>query len=674
MIKSIVVSLILIACDLPLASAVLWKPDKTGSMKLRRGWRFLPGKFLKPGEALPAVGVRDMPVPGIWSLLDGVQNDGFGSYRLRVQGVSAGGRLGLRIPYIASACRIYIGTNLVFSAGSPGTSESSTVLSWRTGLIDIGRVDPSGEVIFTIHVANFGYYKGGFHEAPGLGPYRQLLKERSRSGNMLFFLLGSLFIMGVYHLMLFLLRRGDRSPLYFGLFCLLIGLRALASGSNPIYSLVPGLPFGLLYTLYMFSQVGAIYVFIKYLESLFPEEVHPFFMNLAGYLFYVSAIFTVLAPVRLLSRSGIVFDLLTALTFCYCVLVFGVALERKREGAGWIGLGFLLMIITTVHDMLLEYGVIDSILLLPLGVFLLVFTQSVLLSRRFSRSFRDVEFLSRSLERKVAIRTEELQQERDRLSERNSLMEKELDLARQIQDRLIPGSRPIENIDFFYKPMAQVGGDFFDFIKYSDGSLGIMLSDVSGHGVPAAFVTSMIKSFLLQHAKGFRSPSQLLYGLNDFLMPLTGGNFVTAFFGILHGSGRKFSYANAGHNLPLLIHKGGISIFDRSGKGIPLSIMKNRELRTLDKGYMDNDVTLPAGGKLFLYTDGLVEAIPAGGRGSGEDFWEYSYERCRLDEMLRSLEGVSCGDAITRIYEDLVRFRGNAEFDDDVCMICIDVV
>ena len=658
----------------PLSSDLFWSPGKSGVMALNQTWRFYPGRFLAPGKKLPDSGFLKLSVPGIWPALPGVKNDGYGTYVLRVHGIPVGVRMGLFIPYLASSCRIYCGTNLVFTAGSPGRNASSTGLSWKTGLVDIGTASSEGIFEFTVHIANYGYYKGGFHAPLRLGVYRKLLRQKTRFGSILYFLLGSLFIMGIYHLFLFLLRRKDRSPFYFALFCLLVALRALVSGSNPVYALLPGISFGMLYSLYMFSQVGAVFVFLKYMESLFPDEVHPFFLRIASCILLFLSIFTVLAPVGLLSRAGIVFDVLTVVIFCYCILIFGLAVERKRDGAGLIALGFLFMIVTVVHDMLLEYGVIHSVLLLPFGVFLLVFSQSVLLSRRFSRSFRDVEFLTRSLERKVELRTEELSLERDRLSEKNRLLERELDLARQIQHRLIPGNRPGSNIDFLYKPMAKVGGDFFDFIRYRDGSLGVLLSDVSGHGVPAAFVTSMIKSFLLQHGKGFESPSQLLYGLNDFLMPLTGGNFVTAFYGIICEHDRRFIYANAGHNFPFLISGEGASMLKGAGKGLPLSIMKNRELRSLQKGYSDDLINLPAGSKLFLYTDGLVEAFPVRQNIAAETSWEQSYEGRRMDAILDTVREDNCRGVISKIHDDLVRFRGSAEFDDDVCMICVDVI
>ena len=95
----------------------------------------------------------------------------------------------------------------------------------------------------------------------------------------------------------------------------------------------------------------------------------------------------------------------------------------------------------------------------------------------------------------VVEKQELLQAERNQLFDRNRLMKRELEMARRIQQALIPQETPNKNIFSLYRPMEEVGGDYFDFFRIGDeGKIGVFLSDVSGHGVPAAFITSMIKS------------------------------------------------------------------------------------------------------------------------------------------------------------------------------------
>ena len=158
-------------------------------------------------------------------------------------------------------------------------------------------------------------------------------------------------------------------------------------------------------------------------------------------------------------------------------------------------------------------------------------------------------YLVENLEKIIDERNLELVTERNELKVKNEAIEAQLDLARKIQMKLVPSSVPDKRIAFFYKPMEKVGGDFFDFIKLpSPDKIGLFISDVSGHGVPAALITSMLKGAILQRDDLLEDPASLLMNLNEFLISQSGGNFVTALYGIYNFSDRTFSYANAGHN------------------------------------------------------------------------------------------------------------------------------
>jgi len=122
----------------------------------------------------------------------------------------------------------------------------------------------------------------------------------------------------------------------------------------------------------------------------------------------------------------------------------------------------------------------------------------------------------------------------------------EIQLAKKIQEEIIPSSKPVYYIYSLYKPMFAVGGDFYDFIKIPNTeNIGIFISDVSGHGVSAALITSMIKTTLLQAAERINNPSELLLYINNVLQNHTAGNFITAFYGIYNSSNNTILYSNA---------------------------------------------------------------------------------------------------------------------------------
>lgn len=273
---------------------------------------------------------------------------------------------------------------------------------------------------------------------------------------------------------------------------------------------------------------------------------------------------------------------------------------------------------------------------------------------------------SESLERTVHERTLELEIERNNLKQRNEAMENDLKMAKLIHEQLMPVGTPAEFIFSLYKPMDLVGGDFYDFIRFRDNhKLGIFLSDVSGHGLAAAFITSMIKTIILQSGEKKLNPAELLKFINEILYDQIGGNFATAFYGIYDSETRSFTFSNAGHNPPYIITDGSIMHL-QGHKTIPLAIMNNSYLESRNKEYNNTEVILPAGSKMLLYTDGFTECQPVNNSG-------ISFEENNMHEILSSYRHHPCDIFITTLYKKLIDFRGNDSFEDDVCLICLDV-
>jgi len=272
---------------------------------------------------------------------------------------------------------------------------------------------------------------------------------------------------------------------------------------------------------------------------------------------------------------------------------------------------------------------------------------------------------SESLEQTVNERTRELEIERTRLHRRNRIMEHEIALARKIQESLIPDGNPAAYISSLYKPMEEVGGDFYDFIRL-DGSdkIGVFLSDVSGHGVHAAFITSMIKTILLQAGDRIYDPAGLLLYMNEVLQGQTAGNFVTAFYGIFNPDDSSLYYSNAGHNQPYIITPDRVSQL-QGGKNTAIAMFPNNMLAKANKKFLNFHEQVPSGSKLLLYTDGLVETRPV-----GEDiFFEYA----NMEEVFRAHAGVHCSGFLDILMQELTSFRKSDSFEDDICLICMDV-
>lgn len=234
-------------------------------------------------------------------------------------------------------------------------------------------------------------------------------------------------------------------------------------------------------------------------------------------------------------------------------------------------------------------------------------------------------------------------------------MRRELELAREIQRSLLP--TPVEGfpVSGLNIPAREVSGDFFDFIRLDDGRIAFNLADVSGKGLNAALLGVKAASLLRGLARRGLQPGELLAVVNDELCETaTRGMFVTVVAGVFDPRDGRVIVANAGHPPPLLLADGEVLRLD-DASGPPLGILP-------DQGYVETACQLD-GGRLYLYSDGLSEALDADGREIGiEGVMRLIREIAGLatDEGMRRLASVATGAA-----------DGDAQRD-DVTLLCVD--
>ena len=188
-------------------------------------------------------------------------------------------------------------------------------------------------------------------------------------------------------------------------------------------------------------------------------------------------------------------------------------------------------------------------------------------------------------------------------AEEHERIEQELRVARRIQHALLPETMP--DLDGWrlaahYGPAREVGGDFYDFLELPGGRLGLIIGDATGHGIPAAMVMATTRGMLRAVAQPLDSPGEVLAQVNDALYPDIPSNmFVTCFYAVLDPAEGRLRYANAGHNLPYLRHRGGAS--ELRATGMPLGLMPGTS-------YEEREASIGEGEIVLFYSDGLVEA------------------------------------------------------------------
>jgi sigma-B regulation protein RsbU (phosphoserine phosphatase) len=192
-------------------------------------------------------------------------------------------------------------------------------------------------------------------------------------------------------------------------------------------------------------------------------------------------------------------------------------------------------------------------------------------------------------------------------------IQKELELARNIQLSLLPANCP-DSTTFCvvakYVPMTAVAGDLYEFLVADDRHVGILIADVSGHGVPAALIASMVKMAASSQRANAAHPALLMAGMNAALCGNTQGQFVTAAYVYLDAQASQLRYAAAGHPSMLLLRDGGVTEIAENGLLLAASDRAT---------YAEITVQLKQGDRLLLYTDGLTEARNIKGELFGEE-------------------------------------------------------
>ena len=219
-------------------------------------------------------------------------------------------------------------------------------------------------------------------------------------------------------------------------------------------------------------------------------------------------------------------------------------------------------------------------------------------------------------------------------------VEQELATARRIQNSIIPDGPPALpslHLAARYQPMTAVAGDFYDFLKTSEHLLTIFVADVSGHGVPAALVASMLKvSFAAQRERA-HNPAEILAGLNVMLRGSLGGQYVTAACAAIDMESRLIIYAGAGHPPSLLVRRNTGKVVQLAENGLFIGPFPHAI-------YSNVAVPFESGDKLLLYTDGIIEASAPDGKEFGRE---------RLEQFLLSSEAQQPADLIDRLFQNI---------------------
>ncbi len=387
-----------------------WDLNTDGTVNLDGEWEFYWDRLLSPDDFRQGErghGSAFISVPGYWDSfeIDGKPLGGIGvaTFRLQIKNLQPNQLLALDIPLMHTAYTLWSNGRIISQNGSVGRSLEESIPQYLPKTP--GFVSGDGTVELVLQVSNFHHHNGGIWQTLKLGTSQAVNTINQFRTAFDLFLLGAIFIMSIYHFGLFALRHKEGSTMFFGLVCLLISFRLSVHGCTIFTVLFPGFSWQLLVKLdYLVLYFGLIF-FSAFVQSLYPQE----FSRKVLYVIMVPCLgfvlFTIAVPALIFTSYLVYFQAVMGLSILYYMYVLIRAIIRKREGAVVVLGGFVVLTITLVNDVLYNHEIIHTADLVGAGLFMLIFSQSFVLSMRFSKAFVTVEELSANLEEKVKDRT-----------------------------------------------------------------------------------------------------------------------------------------------------------------------------------------------------------------------------------------------------------------------------
>ena len=445
---------------------------------------------------------------------------------------------------------------------------------------------------------------------------------------------------GLAGIAFYFLRRkgGERSLLYFSLFSLLYAIRLIFRQS--FFQLLVPLPSGF----WGYSELVVDNFIVVPLTLFLIEIVQGHWKRL---LRWVLAFQIAFATVRLVLQAfhvgagprELVYHLIIV---GYCLLLFFYFLPLAFRGERF------------PHD--------SKVILAGLAIFGLFVIYSNLVGLRFlpGRDFEPIGFLALVCCMGYVAASRAYSNEQRLLS-----IQKELEIAQQIQSAILPREVPqIAGLEIAakYVPMAAVAGDFYDFVVVDDKRVGVFVADVTGHGVPAALIASMLKTALAAQRSTAHDPARVLSGLNQALCGKFEEHFVTAGYLFVDAEKCIMRYAGAGHP-PLLLGSR-----HENGQGAFREVESNGLMLGVHEGATYSAVEFPfhTGQRCVLYTDGVLEA-----RNTAEE----EFGGARFRSFLEGQWKLGPGAMILTSLEELARWSGKgagAVREDDITLVAVD--
>ena len=400
-----------------------WNFEKQGYVKLQGEWEFFWKKLIPPADFTTKQLTPDFLIDQPRSWAD-VYNTpvkptelGYATYHVKVKIPARFIRdqvmLGIKVLECHTSCYVWINGHMIIRNGTVSTSKETYIPKYHPTYE--GFISSSDTLDIVVQAANFlDNNQGGLDDEVMIGTYDQI-RDTSDNMNMIhIFSFGILLIMALYHFLLYWFRRSEKYNLYFMLACISLALMSLSIGERTMFLLFPDIPVVLFMKIW-YSTVACVGFMNLFLYYFFPGSISKLTIRLISIFYILNTLLAFILPV---SGYTVIINymlLIVLISFLYLFWVSFKCLLEKRPFSTLVFVGLLIPIIVGANDILFAMDLIVTGYYGPIGYLAYVFTQSIIISYKFSTSYKQVESLTRELEssnlvleQKVKDRTQEL--------------------------------------------------------------------------------------------------------------------------------------------------------------------------------------------------------------------------------------------------------------------------
>ncbi|MBK8394910.1 MAG: adenylate/guanylate cyclase domain-containing protein [Leptospiraceae bacterium] len=515
-----------------------WDFEKDGVVLLNGEWEFYWEKHLEPKDFTIDSNVSEyIKVPHLWNNheVNGKQigADGFATFRLHVKLPKSKSVKSFRLSIQNTAYNFWVNDHLLTTTGKFGTTRDSMIPKYLPKTLEYFTEDENLSIV--LNVSNFHNRFGGIRTPIELGLSADIKSARERSIALDLFIFGSLFIIGLYYIAIYLLRKKDPSAIYFALYSLMYSLKSLLENERFLIHLFPDFSWEWDLKISYLITFTAPALFGTFLQSIFRKEFRRLILRVIQVISLILILVVLVTEARFYSVLAMPHQIYLIFVGLYTFCVFFKAIKKRRAGAKILLVGFVVyFILAAINDSLYSSGIIQTFYMSAYALFLFVLSQGLVLAIRFSNAFLAVEKLTSDLSTTNKAYSRFIPREFLKFLKKKNI--KDVELGDQIQQQmtiffcdirsfteLSETMTPVENFNFInsylkrINPIIRKNGGFID--KFIGDAVMAIFPKSPEDAVNAAIeMQKEIKKYNAHRYNNGYRPIQIGIGINTGLL------------------------------------------------------------------------------------------------------------------------------------------------------------